>query len=173
MAKSGFKWIHYGAESGDDELLKTMGKKINNEKIKVAVSGTQSLGIRVRTSWILDMPNMTKEALKRTEELIVSQGSEEIRLHFLTLRLGSILDKQFKIKSPQFIHNGKQNLNLSLVSSDDINQTVERILVELVRQGYKVVRNPNDFVDLEKLKENNPSLKIVSLCPLRYGLNWI
>lgn len=173
MASGGFKWIHFGAESGDDEQLSTMGKKITNSKILEAVRGTRELGIRVRTSWILDMPGLTLDGLKKTEDLIVSQGSEEIRLHFLTLRLGSILDKQFKIEAPQFIHNGKQNLNLSSVSSEDIEQSVNRILKELIKQGYKVVKTAKDFENVDKLKENNPSLKIVSLCPLRYGLNWI
>lgn len=173
MASGGFKWIHYGAESGDNEQLSTMGKRITSEKILNAVNGTRALGIRVRTSWILDMPGMTKDALKRTEDLILEQGSEEIRLHFLTLRLGSILDNQFKIDAPQFIHNGKQNLNLSNVSNEDISQSVDRILKELVSKGYKVVRNAKDFENVEALRENNPFLKIVSLCPLRYGLNWI
>ena len=173
MASGGFKWIHFGAESGDNEQLSTMGKRITSSKILEAVKGTRELGIRVRTSWIMDMPGITLDGLKRTEELIVSQGSEEIRIHFLTLRLGSILDNQFKIEAPQFIHNGKQNLNLSSVSTEEIEKSVERILKELVKQGYKVVRNANEFENIQKLKENNPQLKIVSLCPLRYGLNWI
>lgn len=173
MASGGFKWIHYGAESGDNEQLSTMGKRISAEKTLQAVNGTRALGIRVRTSWILDMPGITKDALKRTEDLILEQGSEEIRLHFLTLRLGSILDTQFKIDAPQFIHNGKPNLNLSKVSDDDIANSVDRILKALIAKGYKVVRNASEFENIEKLKENNPSLKIVSLCPLRYGLNWI
>lgn len=174
MAKSGFAWIHYGAESGDDEQLSTMGKRITNSKISHAVKGTQKLGIRVRTSWILDMPNLTIEGLKKTEDLILSQGSEEIRLHFLTLRLGSILhNERQEIQTPQFIHNNKQNINLSSVSSDDIEKSVEYIVNNLVSQGYKVVKNAKDFKNVEKLKENNPELRIVSLCPLRYGLNWI
>lgn len=173
MASGGFKWIHYGAESGDDEQLITMGKRITADKILQAVNGTRSLGIRVRTSWILDMPGVTMNSLKKTEDLILSQGSEEIRIHFLTLRLGSILDEQFKIDAPQFIHNGKQNLNLSNVSSVDISKSVERILEGLIRQGYKVVRTAHDFENIENLKKDNPFLKIVSLCPLRYGLNWI
>ena len=174
MAQSGFAWIHYGAESGDDEQLSTMGKRITNSKISQAVKGTQEFGIRVRTSWIMDMPNLTMDGLRKTEELILSQGSQEIRLHFLTLRLGSILHNERQdIQTPQFIHNNKQNINLASVSSEDIERSVEYIVNNLISQGYKVVKNAKDFKDVEKLKENNPELKIVSLCPLRYGLNWI
>lgn len=173
MYKGGFRWIHYGAESGDDNQLKAMGKKINAEKIKIAVKGTQECGLRVRTSWIMDMPDMTEEGLYNTEQLILTQGSEEIRLHFLTLRLGSILHNERQdIDTEQFIHNGSQNLNISGVSHTMIENSVLRILEGLVNQGYTVIKDANDFKNIEKLQQLNPQLKIVSLCPLRYGLGW-
>jgi anaerobic magnesium-protoporphyrin IX monomethyl ester cyclase len=173
MYKGGFRWIHYGAESGDDEQLSTMGKRINSQDIMEVVKATQECGLRVRTSWIMDMPGLTLEGLKKTEDLILTQGSEEIRLHFLTLRLGSILHNQNKsIDTEQFIHNPSQNLNISGVSEQDIENSVERILTGLISQGYTVVRHAHEFKDIEALQHLNPQLKIVSLCPLRYGLGW-
>jgi radical SAM superfamily enzyme YgiQ (UPF0313 family) len=173
MHKGGFRWIHYGAESGDNEQLSTMGKRITSDKIRHAVKGTQEVGLRVRTSWILDMPDLNIDALKKTEDLILEQGSEEIRLHFLTLRLGSILHNQQKhIETEQFIHNPSQNINLSGVTSDMIIESTERILKGLIEQGYTVVKQAHEFKDVERLQRINPKLKIVSLCPLRYGLGW-
>lgn len=173
MYRGGFRWIHYGSESGDDNQLKAMGKRINSQKIKDAVKGTQNVGLRVRTSWIMDMPDLTLDGLQKTEELILTQGSEEIRLHFLTLRLGSILhNERQSIDTEQFIHNPSQNINLSTVSSEMIEASVERILAGLVEQGYIVVKYAHEFKDIERLQALNPQLKIVSLCPLRYGLGW-
>lgn len=173
MYRGGFRWIHYGAESGDDNQLKAMGKRINAQKIKEAVKGTQNAGLRVRTSWIMDMPDLTLEGLQKTEDLILTQGSEEIRLHFLTLRLGSILHNERQdIDTEQFIHNPSQNINLSEVSSEMIEASVERILKGLISQGYTVVKYAHEFKDIERLQALNPQLKIVSLCPLRYGLGW-
>lgn len=174
MHKAGFKWIHYGAESGDDKQLATMGKKINYEKIKNTVQETQSIGFRVRTSWIMDMPNLTYEGLIKTEKLILEAASEEIRLHFLTLRLGSILEREtIHTETAQFIHNSKQNLNISGLDPLLIEQSTQRILNSLVAKGYSVVKNAEDFKNIHELQKNNPQLKIVSLCPLRYGLGWI
>lgn len=173
MYEGGFRWIHYGVESGDNTQLAMMGKRINQEKIWQAVKGTQQAGLRVRTSWIMDMPEMTPEALKHTEEMILSLGSEEVRLHFLTLRLGSILHEQYQgIETPQFIHKGQQNLNISALPETLIEQSVHRILDGLVKQGYTVVRNAQEFLDVDALRQRSAGLKIVSLCPLRYGLGW-
>lgn len=172
MYDGGFRWIHYGAESGDAQQLKTMGKKIQPEQILQAVQGTQERGLRVRTSWILDMPELTEEGLLLNEQMILNHQADEIRLHFLTLRLGSILFDQYSLETPQFIHNSQPNLNISQVSDDLINASLQRILQGLKEQGYTLVINPDDFIDIDALTEINPKLKIVSLCPLRYGLGW-
>lgn len=172
MYEAGFRWIHYGAESGDDNQLKAMGKRINAQKIRETVKQTQQIGMRVRTSWIMDMPELTLEGLLKTEQLILEQGSQEIRLHFLTLRLGSILHQDLQTETPQFIHNGKQNFNISGLESGLIEQSVQRILQGLSSQGYTVVKNAKEFEDIKALQIRSPDLKIVSLCPLRYGLGW-
>lgn len=172
MFKGGFRWIHYGAESGDDEQLQKMGKRITSQKIYEVVKKTKEIGYRVRTSWILDMPDLTHDALKRTEDLILNHHADEIRLHFLTLRLGSILHDQYKIETPQFIHHSTQNLNISSLPEELIQDSLKRILEGLVSKGFVVVRNPDDFIDLNLLRQKSPDLKIVSLCPLRYGINW-
>ena len=172
MFEAGFRWIHYGAESADEQLLIDMNKKTDPNKILETITETKNIGFRVRTSWILDMPNLTEEALLKTEKMITENPTDEIRLHFLTLRLGSYLHQKFNIQTKQFIHNSKQNLNISGISSQLITESLDRILNSLKNQGYTIVFNPDDFIDIEKLKQNNPKLKIVSLCPLRYGLGW-
>lgn len=172
MFNAGFRWIHYGVESGDEQQLISMQKKINPEKIKYVLEKTKNIGFRVRTSWIMDMPDLTEDAILNTEKMILENPTDEIRLHFLTLRLGSFLHNKFHIDTKQFIHNHKQNLNISGLDSQLISASVERIISSLLQKGYVLVNNPDDFLDVEKLKRQSPELKIVSLCPLRYGLGW-
>ena len=173
MHAGGFRWIHYGAESGDDAQLQAMGKRITAQQILETVRATRGIGYRVRTSWIMDLPDLTLDGLKRTEELILEQGSDEIRLHFLTLRMGSILwDKTPLQDSPQYIHRSHPSMHVSAVSVDAVEAAVARLLRELAARGYTVVRDPEQFADIAGLTRANPALKIVSLCPLRYGLGW-
>ena len=58
----------------------------------------------------------------------------------------------------------------SLSFQNELENTKE--FTKDVLKKYTIVFNPDDFIDIEKLKQNNPKLKIVSLCPLRYGLGW-
>lgn len=172
MFQAGFRWIHYGAESADDNVLYNMHKKITAKQTLEVIQKTKQIGFRVRTSWILDMPDLTEEAILKTEKMIIENPTDEIRLHFLTLRLGSFLYEKFHIDTKQFIHNSTQNINISGVNAQFIKNSLERIISSLISQGYILVCNPDDFIEVEKLKQKSPDLKIVSLCPLRYGLGW-
>lgn len=172
MFEAGFRWIHYGAESADETMLINMNKKTNPDYMLDVIRRTQNIGFRVRTSWIIDMPGLTEEALLKTEKMIVENPTKEIRLHFLSLRLGSFLYDKFHIDTKQFIHNPKQNINISGIDSKLIEESVDRIINSLQKQGYALVINPEEFKDIDKLKEKSPDLKVVSLCPLRYGLGW-
>lgn len=104
--------------------------------------------------------------------MILENPTDEIRLHFLTLRLGSFLYEKFHIDTRQFIHNSKQNINISGINSQVIEDSLARIITSLKSQGYVLVTNPEDFIDIDKLRLQSPKLKVVSLCPLRYGLGW-
>lgn len=167
MYKSGFKWIHYGAESGDEKILKSIHKNfnINAKKIKNTVKNTQDLGFRVRTSWILDLPQTDETTIKKTEEAILEQNSEEIRLHFLAIRYGSELSKNKEITN-QYIHNSVPNLTDKI--NEKIMLSLNNIIKELIKKDYYFIKNDKDIENIPQ----NKKTKVVSLCPLKYGIGW-
>lgn len=51
---------------------------------------------------------------------------------------------------------------------DDINVLIER----LKEKDYKIVRNVEEWEDLEKLRNKEGKIKFLSFCPSRYGIDW-
>ena len=173
MYEAGFRWIHYGVESGDNRLLKSIHKRVDADDVRRIVNRTRAMGFRVRTSWIMDLPHTTEDELRRTADLILELRTEEIRLHHLAIRMGSSIYEDYSdIPSTQYIHQGTQNQNLCKVSPDRVRQVVEDIAAELDTGGYAVVRHPDEFIDVDALARRSEGLTVVSLCPLRYGLGW-
>ncbi len=173
MHEAGFRWIHYGVESGDDRLLNSIHKKVNADDVRRIVNRTREMGFRVRTSWIMDLPGSTEDELQRTADLILELRTEEVRLHHLAIRMGSRIYEDYSdIPSTQYIHQGMQNQNLAKVSSERVREAVEGIAAELSGGGYAVVRHPDEFMNVEALRYRTPNMNVVSLCPLRYGLGW-
>lgn len=173
MYEAGFRWIHYGVESGDDRLLAAIHKKIDLNGVRRIVTRTQDIGFRVRTSWIMDLPGTTEDELKRTTDLILELRTAEIRLHHLAIRMGSAMyDEYADIPSTQYIHQGLQNQNLSALKPDRVRAIVESTAAQLHAGGHALVRHPDEFIDMDALQARSANLNVVSLCPLRYGLGW-
>jgi radical SAM superfamily enzyme YgiQ (UPF0313 family) len=172
MWRAGFRWIHYGVESGDDAMLQSIHKKVNSDDARRIIAETRALGFRVRTSWIMDLPGTSEDQFKRTADLILETRTEEIRLHHLALRMGSRLyDAHPSQPSTQYIHHGRQNQNLSLIHHEKLSALMAGLTQEL-GGSHAVVTDPDEFIDMGALKTRSPELRIASLCPLRYGLGW-
>ncbi|GBD97952.1 MAG TPA: B12-binding domain-containing radical SAM protein [Nitrospirae bacterium] len=61
--------ISIGVESGDDEILKAVGKGITVERIKKAVKIIKGAGLALETFFIIGHPNETKETVRKTIDL--------------------------------------------------------------------------------------------------------
>lgn len=66
MKKAGCHQIMYGIESGSEEILKNINKKINRQKAIAAVKMTKKSGIECRTTFMLGNPGETEETIMQT-----------------------------------------------------------------------------------------------------------
>lgn len=161
MHEAGFRWMHFGAESGSQKVLDSIGKCITLDQMKGTVQKARDVGLRVRTSWIFNLPGMDDKALEETVDMILALEPEEIRAHFLALRAGTIFDEDNLVS--QYIHN-------SDVADDKVMAHITRLVRELECKGYLIIKKANEWRNLKKLRKKDPNLRFISFCPARYGL---
>ncbi len=70
MYRAGCKGILLGIESGDEKVLKNIGKGISLELILDAARRIHDIGMQLTCSFILGLPEDTEESLHRTFDLI-------------------------------------------------------------------------------------------------------
>jgi hypothetical protein len=70
----GFYRARLGVESGSRQVLESMGKKIELQQIKSAVSALANAGIKTTTYWIIGYPGETEEDFQQSLDLV-----EELR----------------------------------------------------------------------------------------------
>ena len=70
MKQAGCWMIHYGAESGAPEILKTINKGLRLEDIQETVVRTEQIGIKVRLLLMVGNPGESEETIRQTVELV-------------------------------------------------------------------------------------------------------
>lgn len=175
MYKAGFRWLHFGIESGSQKVLENNNKKFDVEYAKEVIKEIKRIGFRVRTSFIFDLPSTLEEDMQKTIDFILETQPDEIRGHFLTLRLGTtIYDNLSKEKETpsQYIHSDKPLLENDEYSNSKMLQDIDYLINRLEDQEYKIVRDAKEWEDLDKLRNKEGKIKFLSFCPSRYGIGW-
>lgn len=72
MVRAGLKRINFGIESGDQQILKMVGKGTNIDDIKKAYKIVKSLGVETRGSVIIGLPYENLKTIARTIFFITS-----------------------------------------------------------------------------------------------------
>ena len=180
MFRAGFRWVHFGAESGSDRVLKRLNKNSSAKMLRHCIRGARELGFRVRTSWILDAPESDAEDFDATEQLLLETEPEEVRAHFLSLRAGSALTETIapgnsangNVATQQYLHSGRPQLGLQNYSQELLMNKISDLTQRLSQRGYQVVRTPEAWQDLAKTSPQR-NLRFISFCPARYGIGWV
>jgi len=88
MRKAGCTYIHFGAESGVQEIVDRVKKKVSLELIKERVHLALSMGFQLQVSMILGLPGETPETIEQTFEYARGLGSF-VGIHILSPLPGS------------------------------------------------------------------------------------
>lgn len=165
MYEVGFRWVHFGLESGSKRILKKMNKNLDCDITKKIISEVKEMGYRVRTSFILDYPTTTIDDLLKTKELILDLQPHEVRLHYLAYRVGTkVYEENDKKEGSQYIHSNQTD-SLGI----DEKNVIEELLKNLEKSGYVIVR---DEVDFNVYNDKDKNTKIVAFTPIKYGMCW-
>lgn len=164
MYDTGFRWLHFGIESGSAKILKIMNKQMDIKKIIEVIKKVKQIGYRVRTSIILDYPTTTCDDLNKTEKLLAKLEPHEIRLHYLAYRLGTPIYKEEVANKTQYIHSNKPN-NANI----ELNSSIEKIKNMLKERNYTLIENDVDWTKYNALEKN---FKVATFTPIKYGMCW-
>lgn len=87
MCDATSKWLHLKLETGDPNLIKYANKRLSIEHIITLVQTARTLGIRIRLSVIVDLPETTETSFLQTQDILSKANPDEIRIHFLCNRM--------------------------------------------------------------------------------------
>jgi anaerobic magnesium-protoporphyrin IX monomethyl ester cyclase len=84
MKQAGCWHISYGIESGDEKILKNMGKNETLSQIEDAMRMTREAGIKTKGFFMVGFPGETEDSLRKTRELALKLPLDDISVMQLT-----------------------------------------------------------------------------------------
>ena len=138
MKQAGCLGLVFGVESGNQEILDRVKKKITLKKVEQAVALTKETGMRAVTSFILGLPGETKETMRQSYEL-ANRLNAPYSLHVLAPFPGT----EVREKAPEY--------GITILTDDwskyDANRVISttpgagaKEVQEVLHQYYKDVR---------------------------------
>lgn len=132
---SGCTWICYGVESGDDDILKSMGRLSNTDDVRRAVDLTRKCGIKIRASFMLGWVGETEEQMMTTLDFIRELQADENAVAIVTPYPGTQLwedhvDNKEAVNFDRFCYYNQIGWNLSQVS--------DQRLLEIQQEAFAI-----------------------------------
>jgi radical SAM superfamily enzyme YgiQ (UPF0313 family) len=158
MKKSGCHQIMYGIESGVQEVLNSIDKKVNLETIKKVVKLTKMAKIDVRGAFMIGSPIETKETVLQTLDFAIELNPELAIFNITTPYPGTAMFEQVKRKNLIMTYDwddydlSKPVMRLEHISQQEISDLYrycyrkfyfrpKYILMRLIR----LLRNPSEM----------------------------
>lgn len=170
MHNAGFVWIHFGIETGNQDILNSVGKDFDVNHAMEVIKKSMEIGYRVRTSFILDLPGSTEKTINDTKEFIINTKPNEIRIHYLSLRCGTQIFNKLKTDDmvSQYIHSNTPQVSINKKLNKALSTCIENISITLKNSGYSILNESSQFGQLTRSKNKN----FISFCPSKYGIGW-
>lgn len=105
MAAAGCQQIHYGIESGVQEIIDRIGKRITLEQVRQAVAWTAAAGIRSKGYFMLGLPGDTEETMERTIQFATELDLDDAMFSLTTPFPGTRMWDDLVAKRPEIEFN--------------------------------------------------------------------
>ena len=137
MKQAGCWQISFGIESGSQEILALINKRISLDQIRKAVEMTREAGIHSKGFFIIGHPAETRESIKRTIDFAIGLSLDDISVCLMTPFPGTELyERAAEFGKFDSEWGGMNLLNVVFIPYGLTREELEQAQKELIRRFY-------------------------------------
>lgn len=150
MKKVGCKRVYVGVESGNDQILKRMCKRLTKDGIRQGIREIKESGLEISASYIIGAPGETRRTIQETIDLAIENNTDFAHFYAFTPDPGSPFYEELKQKGiietfdwldyDRMIRKGTQALGENIGWEEIISLTSEAYKRYYGRGGYREMR---------------------------------
>lgn len=146
MYAAGCRRIHYGIESGNQQVLDRIGKRIELSQVRQAVRWTHDAGIETKGYFMLGLPGDTAETMEQTVNLAVELDLDQTMFSLTTPFPGTRLWDELVEKRPGTEYN--QDFTRAYYYGDpdedpapflNVSEVSDAVLATWMRKAHRAV----------------------------------
>lgn len=170
LHRAGCDWVCYGVESGNQDILDKVKKKITLEKVRESVKMANDAGVNVLASFIFGLPGETRETLLET-----MQFAQELGTYYGFHVMAPFPGTEVREKAEEF--------GIEILTDDwskyDANRPVTRTagaspkdITEALHKYYMGIRGTPEIIDEKDQFKQPEVLKELQKSKRRSPLAW-
>jgi len=160
MKKAGCHQVMYGIESGDQNILNNLKKRITLQKVEETVAATKKANLEIRLAFMIGNPGDTEETIKKTIKYAIFLDPDVVTFNITTPYPGTEMF-EWAEKNNYLIHKNwseydlsKPVMNLPTISSEKIIEYYKKAYRQFYLRPSYILKRLIKIRSLEDLKRN-------------------
>jgi len=150
MSNAGCVLISFGMESGNQNTLDTLSKRLQINRLRAALDACRTVDIRTRVSVIFGLPGEDRSSLEDTLSFLKNTQPNEIQIYGLTPHEGTVMFDNIEEYGVRILESNRmlwsRNVlnpicETDLLRRSTIIEMAERFISELCGIGYTYLSN--------------------------------
>ncbi|MCB9156517.1 MAG: radical SAM protein [Caldilineaceae bacterium] len=137
LKQAGLKRTAFGVETGDEEILKSIDKKVDHDTIRWAFKNAKEVGLETIAFMIIGLPGETRESMQRTIDFAIELDPLIANFSMMTPYPGTKVYEIVKRQGRFLINDWEDYVFFEQQARYEMGEMTAELVEEMYRKAYR------------------------------------
>jgi radical SAM superfamily enzyme YgiQ (UPF0313 family) len=137
LQQAGLKRVAFGVETGDEEILRSIDKKVDHDTIRQAFKNAKEIGLETIAFMIIGLPGETRETMQRTIDFAIELDPLIANFSMMTPYPGTKVYEIVKRQGRFLINDWEDYVFFEQKARYEMGEMTAELVEEMYRKAYR------------------------------------